>query len=73
MYIVEPGETKQLEALPHESGLRVGIVYDARAEDQCLMYQKWTCKNESVLTITFMNGGDISTYGGKLLYFGGIS
>eukprot|EP01035_Chromulina_nebulosa_P018217 gene18217-23883_t len=63
MYIIEPGESKQVEAIPHDYGLRVGIIYDAKSEGQVLMYQRWVCKNESVLTVTFMNGGDISTFG----------
>lgn len=46
-------------------GLRVGVVYDAISDKQRLMYQRWACKNESVLTVTYMNGGDISTFGGK--------
>lgn len=65
MYILDPGESKQVEAIPHDYGLKVGVVYDAKSEGQVLMYQRWGCKNESVLTVTFMNGGDISTFGGQ--------
>ena len=43
---------------------QVGIVYDAAPEGQILMFQMWKVKNESVLTITYVNGGDISTFGG---------
>lgn len=42
----------------------MGIVYDAAPEGQILMFQMWKVKNESVLTITYVNGGDISTFGG---------
>lgn len=63
MYILDPGESKQVEAIPHDYGLKVSIVYDAKSEGQVLMYQRYSCKNESVLTVTFMNGGDVSTFG----------
>lgn len=60
-----PGESKQVEAATDPIGLKIGIVYDAAPEGQILMYQMWKVKNESVLTITYVNGGDISTFGGK--------
>jgi hypothetical protein len=60
-----PGESKQVEAQPDPYGLKIGIVYDAAPETQELMFQMWKVKNESVLTITYVNGGDISTFGGN--------
>lgn len=70
MYVLEPGETKKVEAgLSDPYGLKVGIVYDAAPEGQYLLYQRWQVKNESVLTITYVNGGDISTFGGKILIY----
>lgn len=60
-----PGESKQVEAASDPVGLKIGIVYDAAPEGQILMYQMWRVKNESVLTITHFNGGDISTFGGQ--------
>jgi len=63
MYILDPGEQKQVEAIANDYGLRVGIVYDAKTEEQKLLYQRWKVKTSSVLTVTFMNGGDISTFG----------
>ena len=67
MYVLMPGESKQVEAASDPIGLKIGIVYDAAPEGQILMYQMWKVKNESVLTITYVNGGDISTFGGKSL------
>ena len=65
IYVLMPGESKQVEAATDPIGLKIGIVYDAAPEGQILMYQMWKVKNESVLTITYVNGGDISTFGGK--------
>jgi hypothetical protein len=69
MYVLMPGESKQVEAASDPIGLKIGIVYDAAPEGQILMYQMWKVKNESVLTITYVNGGDISTFGGKLCHW----
>ena len=65
IYVLMPGESKQVEAATDPIGLKIGIVYDAAPEGQILMYQMWKVKNESVLTITYVNGGDISTFGGN--------
>lgn len=65
MYILEPGESKPVEALSDPIGLKIAIVYDAAPDGQVLMYQRWAVKNESVLTITSINGADIATYGGN--------
>ena len=68
MYILEPGESKQVEAsLSNPIGLKIAIVFDAAPDGQLLMYKRWQCKNESVLTITSINGEDIATYGGILI------
>lgn len=64
MYVLMPGESKDVEAAADAYGLKIGVVYDAAPEDQMLMYQMWNAKNEAVLTITYVNGGDISTFGG---------
>jgi hypothetical protein len=64
MYILEPGESKEVQAASDPIGIKVAIVYDAEPEGQVLLYQRWQCKNSSVLTVTYMNGGDISTFGG---------
>ena len=71
MFIIEPGEAKQVEALTDPIGLKIAIVYDAAPEGQYLLYQRWQVSNNSVLTITYMNGGDISTFGG-CKYFNAI-
>ena len=68
MYVLEPGETKVVEALTNPGGLKVGVVYDAVPDTQVLLYQRWQCKNETQLTITYMNAGDISTFGGEGLH-----
>ncbi len=52
-----------MEALADARGLRVGIVYDAQSEDKVCMYQRWKCENGSVLTVTYMQNENISTYG----------
>jgi hypothetical protein len=68
MYVLLPGESKQVEAASDPIGLKIAIVYDAAPEGQVLMYQMWKVKNESVLTLTYMNGGDISTFGGAYFF-----
>ena len=68
MFIIEPGEAKQVEALTDPIGLKIAIIYDAAPEGQYLLYQRWQVKKDSVLTITYINGGDISTFGGFHLY-----
>jgi nucleoside-specific outer membrane channel protein Tsx len=56
---------ERLEAASDPIGLKIAIIYDAAPDGNQLFYQRWQVKNESVLTITFMNGGDISTFGGN--------
>jgi hypothetical protein len=65
MYIIEPGETKEVQAASDPIGMKYGIVYDAAPEGQVLFYQRWQVKNKSVLTVTYMNGADISSFGGR--------
>ena len=52
MYILDPGETKPIEAQSDPIGLKVGIVYDAEYHDQILKYKRWQCKKDSTLVIT---------------------
>ncbi len=68
MNIIEPGESKKVTASSDPIGLKVAVVYDAAPEGQQLLYHRWQCKNESVLTVTYMNGAEISTFGGDLLW-----
>eukprot|EP01039_Chlorochromonas_danica_P005520 gene5520-6079_t len=63
MYVIEPGETKEVQAASDPIGLKIAIVYDAAPDEQQLLYQRWQVKNGSTLTVTYMNGGDISTFG----------
>jgi hypothetical protein len=67
MYIIEPGETKEVQGLSDPIGVKVAIVYDAAPDGQMYYYQRWTCKNSSVLTVTHMDGGNIATFGGTFL------
>lgn len=63
LYILEPAETKEVQALSNPIGLKVAIVYDAIPDGPYLKYQRWTVKNGSSLTITDMAGESIATYG----------
>jgi hypothetical protein len=65
MYIIEPGESKKVEASSDPIGLKVAVVYDAAPEGQQLFYHRWQCKNDSTLNVTYMNGAEISTFGGE--------
>lgn len=63
MYILEPAETKQVEANSDPNGLKIAIVYDAQPDGQVLLYQRWGIKNASVITITQINNDEISIIG----------
>jgi len=65
MYVLDPGDSVQVESGTADPiGLKVGIVFEADTDSQKLSYQRWNCKRESTLTITYINAGDISTFGG---------
>lgn len=64
LYVLEPGETKEVKAASDPIGLKIGVIYDAAPEGQLLFYERYQVKNKSVLTITYLNGEDISTFGG---------
>lgn len=66
MYVVEPGESVDVNALTNPNGLKIGIVYDAVPESEVLLYQRFTSKNKATLTITHVSAGDISTFGGSM-------
>lgn len=68
MYVINPAESMQVEALSDPYGLKIAIVYDAAPDGQVLMYQRWGAKNDSVLTITSISGADISTFGGSIFF-----
>mmetsp|Transcript_1349 Transcript_1349/g.1433 ORF Transcript_1349/g.1433 Transcript_1349/m.1433 type:complete len:136 (+) Transcript_1349:136-543(+) len=63
MFIIEPGESKEVQAASDPIGLKIAVIYDAVPEGQIYHYQRWQCKNSSVLTVTYIDGGNISTYG----------
>ncbi len=69
MFIIEPGESKEVQAASDPIGLKIAVIYDAVPEGQIYHYQRWQCKNSSVLTVTYIDGGNISTYGGKIPCF----
>jgi hypothetical protein len=56
-----------VEANPDAVGLKVGIVFGAKTDKQELSFHRFTCNNDSVLTVTAMDGDDIDYYGGNLL------
>lgn len=64
MYIIEPGEKQMVEANPDPNGLKVGAIYETRREKQELYFHRFTCSNDSILTITSVDGNDIDYYGG---------
>lgn len=64
MYIVEPGESTKIEANPDAIGLKIGIVYHTERERNELYFHRFTCHNDSVLTIQFIEGENISYAGG---------
>lgn len=63
MYIVEPGDIQVVEANPDAIGLKVGIVYDAKRFKQEFSFHRFTCQNDSTLTVTSIGGDDIDYYG----------
>ena len=65
MYIVESGETQLVEANPDAIGLKLGIIYETRREKQELLFHRFTCNNDSILTVVSMEGTEIDHYGGK--------
>lgn len=69
MYIIEPGESQIVQSASDPIGLKIAIVYDAAPDGQVLFYQRWQVKNKTTLTVTYCNGSDISTFGGKIVLF----
>ncbi len=63
MYTIEPGESVQVESQPDPTGLKIGLVYDCSMERKELLYQRFVCKNESVLTISEIDYEEISWFG----------
>ena len=65
MYMIDPGETKVVEANPDPTGLKVAIVYAVDPEKKELLYHRFFCKNDGVLNITELTGDDVSYYGNR--------
>lgn len=64
LYIIESGENCKVEANPDAIGLKIGVIYDTKIDKQEFLFHRFTCNNDSVLTITEMEGLDIQFYGG---------
>jgi hypothetical protein len=66
MYIIEPGQSCVVEAMPDAVGLKVGIVYQTSSATQELFYARFFCKNECQFNINLISEhGEISYFGGK--------
>jgi hypothetical protein len=63
MYIIEPGGVQVVEANPDAIGLKLGIIFEAKRFKQELTFFRFTCQNDSILTVTSIGGGDIDYYG----------
>eukprot|EP01031_Cornospumella_fuschlensis_P032758 gene32758-39598_t len=50
MYVIEPGEQKEVQAASDPIGLKIAIIYDASPDEQVLLYQRYQVKNGSTLT-----------------------
>lgn len=55
-----------MEAQPDAIGLKIGLVYDTIFETKELLFQRFACKNDSVLTISELDYDDVSWFGGRL-------
>lgn len=53
LYILLPGETKVVEAIPHPVGLKLAIIYHTNDEVcQRLLYRRWSVKNDAVVEVS---------------------
>jgi hypothetical protein len=66
MYVLEAGQSMQVEANPDAIGLKVGIIYNIKDDRQELLFHRFTCKNDSILIIKDLNQTDFD-YGGGLI------
>ena len=64
LYIVEPGESTVVEANADAVGLRLGVIYDA-LDNRDILFYRFSCNNDSVLTVTSVDPKVIQHYGGK--------
>jgi len=63
LYVIEPGATILVESQPDATGLKVGLVYDCSLDTKELFYQRFVCKTDSTLTISEIDGEEISWFG----------
>lgn len=63
LYVIEPGSTVLVESQPDATGLKVGLVYDCLLDTKEIFYQRFVCKTESCLTISEIDGEEISWFG----------
>jgi hypothetical protein len=62
-YIINVGETIDVEAMSNPIGLKVAIVFSANTKTQEVRYKRWKCANDSTFSISYMNGHDIYASG----------
>jgi hypothetical protein len=66
MYVLEPGQTSQVEAMPDAVGLKIGVVYQVKEATLELLYTRFFSKNESTFNINVVSeNGEISYFGGE--------
>ena len=58
MYIILPGATKTIEAIPNPEGLKLAVVYKVDSKRH-LYYKRWKVENQSVISIDSINGAEI--------------
>jgi hypothetical protein len=69
MYVIQSGETCVVEALHDPYGLKIGLVYETEVEKKMLLFHRFDCKTDSVLTILELDGLDINYFGGYYYFF----
>jgi hypothetical protein len=69
LYVVEPGTSCVVEAMPDPVGLKMGVIVGTSLSPQELIYQRFQCKNEAIFNISEIVGEDISFYGGIIDLF----
>lgn len=60
----------KIEAASDPIGLKLAIIYDAAPEGQVLYYHRFQARNGTTLTITHIDGADISTFGDDVSQIG---
>lgn len=63
--IIAPGESKVVKALPNPKGLRIAIAHDVVTGSKTVKCNRWECADKAKITVTYMNGSDITIVGGN--------